>query len=83
MGTWILDPRTGRLRLLRDASCNVERLVGFNTDTTERRRNEHALRESEELFRQIAENVSEVFVLIQVEPPKVLYINPQCEHLYG
>ena len=72
-----------RGRLLRDANDKIVRLVGFNTDITERRQSEQAWRESEERFRQIAENVSEVFILVQAQPPEVLYINPQCEHIYG
>jgi len=42
-----------------------------------------ALRESEERFRQIAENIREVFWLTSFDSARTLYVSPAYEELYG
>jgi PAS domain S-box-containing protein len=42
-----------------------------------------ARRESEEKFRQIAENVEDVFFVHSLNPPQMLYINPAYEKIWG
>src|SRR5262249_33765893 len=37
------------------------------------------LRESEERFRQVAENIQEVFWMTEVDEPRVLYVSPNYE----
>jgi PAS domain S-box-containing protein len=44
---------------------------------------EHALRESEERFRQVAENVSEVFWMTDPAKQEMLYVSPAYEKVWG
>jgi len=57
----------------------------FNTlqDVTERKRTEQNLRDSETRFRQMAENIRDVFFLIDAESNRVLYISPAYEEIWG
>jgi len=52
-------------------------------DITEQREHEIALRDSEERFRQIAENMHEVFWMIGLEPLRILYVSPVFEDIWG
>jgi PAS domain S-box-containing protein len=51
-------------------------------DVTERHRAVEALREKEERFRQIAENISEVFYLSDLER-RIIYVSPAFEAIWG
>src|SRR6266850_4811576 len=57
----------------------------FNTlqDVTERKRTEQNLRDSEARFRQMAENIRDVFFLVDAESNRVLYISPAYEEIWG
>jgi PAS domain S-box-containing protein len=48
-----------------------------------RKRSEEALRISEQRFRQLAENIEEVFFLISADESKLYYINPAYETITG
>ncbi len=48
-----------------------------------RKRSEEALRESEERFRQLAENINAVFWMFSTEEQKNLYISPAYERIWG
>ncbi|MEX2214382.1 MAG: PAS domain-containing protein [Phycisphaeraceae bacterium] len=41
------------------------------------------LRASEERFRQLAENIDQVFWLTDLEPPRVVYVSPAYERIWG
>ncbi|MCF8275289.1 MAG: PAS domain-containing protein [Flavobacteriales bacterium] len=59
------------------------RMDGIIIDMTERHLMENALRQSEQLFRDMAESITEVFWLTDWELNEVLYVSPQYEKLYG
>jgi PAS domain S-box-containing protein len=50
---------------------------------SERRRAEQSLRESEELFRQLADNIQEIFWIQEGGWERLLYISPAYEHAWG
>jgi PAS domain S-box-containing protein len=56
---------------------------GMAIDITERQRAEDALAESEGRFRQLAENINEVFWLADPQATQVLYVSPAYERVWG
>ncbi len=61
----------------------VHRIVGIARDVTGRVEAESAVRASGEMFRQLAENIRDVFWMIRPEPLSVLYVSPGYEQLWG
>jgi two-component system cell cycle sensor histidine kinase/response regulator CckA len=68
---------------IRDAAGSVTHFLAIQEDVTERKRIEADLREREERFRQLAENISEVFFIVDASFQETLYINPAYERLWG
>jgi PAS domain S-box-containing protein len=57
--------------------------VWFFRDITERKRAAEALQQSEEKFRQLAENVREVFWMMPAAADEVIYVSPAYEQVWG
>ena len=66
-----------------DAGGRVHRIIGVAHDVTKERAAVEALRVSEERFRQLAENIREVFWMRDVESNELLYISPGYELVWG
>jgi PAS domain S-box-containing protein len=61
----------------------AQQMLGIAADITTRKHAEKALRQSEERFRQIAENIREVFWITEPSDNKLLYISPAYEEVWG
>lgn len=57
--------------------------IQHQQEIKERQQAEEALRDSEERFRQLAENIREVFWLVNLEKNKIFYISPGYELIWG
>ena len=66
-----------------DAAGNIVGLTGTSRDITQNKREEEKLRESETRFRELAENIREVFWLSDPEDTRMIYISPAYETIWG
>jgi PAS domain S-box-containing protein len=57
--------------------------TGIARDITDRQRAEQELRSSEEKFRQLAENIREVFWMMPPSGDEMLYVSPAYEQIWG
>ncbi|MBE7383438.1 MAG: PAS domain S-box protein [Leptolyngbya sp. SIO1E4] len=80
-GRWKWLFSIGKIVAWDQAGCPV-RVLGTHTDIDERKQAEDALRSSEERFRQIAENITDVFWLTTPQH-QLLYISPAYEQVWG
>ncbi|HET9315872.1 MAG TPA: ATP-binding protein [Vicinamibacteria bacterium] len=67
----------GRLKVAHDELRNV--LAGLEQQVRERT---ETLRESEERFRQLADNIDVVFWVLSLEPRRMLYVSPAYEDIW-
>ncbi len=58
-------------------------LVCVARDITLRKQAEQVLRDSEERFRQLADNIREVFWMTDVEKNEMIYVSPAYEEIWG
>lgn len=56
--------------------------IGLSSDITERLKAEQELRSSEEKFRQLAENIREVFWMMPPSGEEILYVSPAYEQIW-
>lgn len=61
----------------------ASQVLGISTDITARRQAERARNRSDERFRQIAENIREVFWITEPQNNKLVYISPAYEEVWG
>jgi PAS domain S-box-containing protein len=67
----------------RDSRGKIIGLFGYGHDITKRKQAEEELRESELKFRQIAENIREVFWITDPAKQQMVYVSPAYENIWG
>jgi PAS domain S-box-containing protein len=69
--------------IVHDEQGKPSRVVGGILDISERHEQEQKLRESEERFRQFAENVGDAFWIMDAESKELLFTNPAFRQVHG
>lgn len=80
--------RSGKERWVSSSAAVIEHesrpaVLGIAFDITDRKLAEDALRESEERFRQFAENIEDVVWIADAGKSAILYVNPAFEKVWG
>ncbi len=68
---------------VRDSGGTVTNFIAIKQDISDRKRATEALSGSEQKFRQLAENIREVFWMRNAEASEILYVSPAYEHIWG
>lgn len=76
---WLLE----RGGMTRSEDGKPLRMLGIVQDITERKQAAKSLTESEELFREFAENTEEVFWVRDLRSNRMIYANPAYEKIWG
>ncbi|HEY9851030.1 MAG TPA: PAS domain S-box protein [Leptolyngbyaceae cyanobacterium] len=66
----------------KDDTGKVINILEINNDISDRKRIEKALQESEEKFRQLAENINAVFWMTDIKKRQILYVSDVYEQLW-
>ena len=69
--------------VMHDALGRPARMVGGMIDLSERHQQEEKWRETEERFRQFAENVEDVFWIRELATSRYVYVNPAFDIVWG
>lgn len=86
-GAMVVLTKSGEHRIweyhnsLRTDGVSVPVVRGVAHDVTEQRLAERALRQSEERFRLMAENIDEIFWLLDAKSLGAIYVSPAFEHI--
>ena len=72
----------GRAKAIYDESGQPVRSLGVLLDISDRKRIEQALQQSEEQFRQLAENIQAVFWIRDIQTDQLLYISSAYETIW-
>jgi len=78
---WTFKKKDILLSPLRDGKGNVIQVIKTIRDVTSLSKTGEALRDSEERFRQLAENIDEVFWMYDVRSSRTLYVSPACSRI--
>ncbi len=68
---------------IRDEKKNFLYTITMVEDITNKKNAENEIKESEERFRQLAENISEVFWMSDPLKEKIIYVSPSYEKIWG
>jgi len=68
---------------IKDADGKIVGVQGVFWDVSDRKRAEEAARRSEERFRQLAENIREVFWITSLDGDEMVYVSPAYEDIWG
>ncbi len=68
---------------LTDAHGNIKSTMAVIADITERKLIQEALQASEERFRQLTENIQDVFWMVDIKEQKLLYVSPAYAQVWG
>jgi PAS domain S-box-containing protein len=71
------------LTLLDELAADIGLALEIHRHESERLRAENSLRDSEERFRQLAENIREVFWLSTPDKNRIVYVSPAYETIWG
>lgn len=66
-----------------DSDGQVEKIIHIAADISEQKKTERALVESEERFRQLVENIREVFWIRDAATSQILYMSPMYDTVFG
>ena len=72
-----------RGQALRNETGQFARMVGTHTDITQLKNAEAALRESETRFRQLTDNIQEVFWMSSADGRDMIYVSPAYDTIFG
>jgi PAS domain S-box-containing protein len=80
-GSYYIEEQT--ITPVRDGRGDISHFVGIKQDVTARQQADRHLRDSEERFRQIAENVDGVVWMANRDITRMLYVSPAYERIWG